>query len=143
MPTWTSKFQIALQADGVNALRPLSELILADPNTYQFFEYRSVVGRNGLGVEVPMGFPYALLTWTELPQQDIDILNRYAGQFVIVRAETNEGVTARAYTVFSGYAQRLQLGAPPRRIAFDGQDGLRQRRSVSWEWSQLVEYVPE
>lgn len=139
MNDWLSKFQIAKVADGVDALTPLSDLIVAEPNAYAFQRFRRVVGRNGVGANVRVGFPFAVSTWRWLPQQDIDILQEYEAQELYVRCETDTGVTSRDYQIFRCYAQPLELGETDRNVGFDApDDGLRQRRPVSWEWSSMV-----
>lgn len=139
MSRWISKFQIGLQSDGFSSLKRLSDLIIADPNTVSFLEYTRIVGKNGMGQQLRVGFPIARLGWTWLPQIDIDTLKRYEGQDVYLRTETNEGALARRFRYFAGYAQFLQLGAIDRRVAHDGpNDGIRQRRAVTWEFNMLI-----
>lgn len=138
MADWKSKFQIALQTDGFNAMRPLSDLIIAEPNTVFFQEYTRILGKNGMGQQLRGGFPIARWEWDWLPQTDIDVLKRYEAQNVYLRTETNAGVVRR-FQYFAGYAQFLQLGEIDRRVAHDGpNDGIRQRRAVNWEFNMLA-----
>lgn len=136
--SWTSKFKICLETDGVNGLRPLSELICADPSRVFYKTFTSVAGKNGVGQEVEMGFPVARWTWDWLPQTDIDTLQQFERQNVYIETETENGVT-REFRIFVCYLQRLRLGEMNQQVAHDGRDdGLRQRRSVEAEFSQLV-----
>lgn len=139
---WLSKFQLALEADGVNALRPLSELILADPSRAAYQSFTRVVGKNGAGHTLRVGFPTCAWVWDWLPQVDIDILRGYEAQDVLIRTETDEGAT-RAFKIFACYAQPLIFGDIDARVAFaERDDGIRQRRGVTLEFFGLVEYVP-
>lgn len=142
MINWISKFKLARAADGVGALQPLSALILAEPNRAPYQQFTRTVGKNGVGANVRVGFPMVSWLWNWLPQTDIQVLQGYEAQDVYIATETDTGVTARAYRIFACYAQPLVLGDIDRRIAYDGpNDGLRQRRPVSWEFTSLVEQV--
>ncbi len=139
MQNWLSKFQIALEADGVNGLRPLSDLILADPSRSPYQPFTRNVGKNGRGHNLRMGFPTCAWVWDWLPQTDIDILRGYEAQDVYIRTETDEGAT-RAFKIFLCYAQPLTLGDIETRIAFaERDDGIRQRRAVTLEFFGLIE----
>lgn len=135
---WLSKLQLTLQASGVAQLRPLSDLVVADPNTVLFFTHVQVLGRNGNGKELEMGFPSIIWRWDWLPQTDIDILQGYERNLVYVRTETLTG-TLRAHVIYQAYMQRLRLG-PPRPAAWDHNpsDGFRQKRPVEIEFSQAI-----
>lgn len=139
MSTWLSKFKICLQSDGLNALRPLSELIIAEPNRAPFLEYTRIVGKNGAGHNITDGFPTCRWEWNELPQTDIDVLQGYSAQDVYIQTEVNTGVP-RQFRIYACYAQPLIYGDINRRVAYDGaNDGLRQRRPVAMEFFGLVD----
>lgn len=138
MSDWRSKFQIALQADGLNAMRPLSELIVAEPNRAPYQSYTRSPGKNGLGHNVRMGFPTCRWEWDALPQTDIDVLQQYEMQNVYIRTETEIGVV-RQFRYFACYLQPLIYGDINRRVAVEGNDGLRQKRPVTLEFYGLVE----
>lgn len=134
---WISKFKLALAADGVNALRPLNELVIADPTTPVFSPFAEIAGRDNLGREIETGLPTARWTWDWLPQTDIDVLQGYEKQYVYVTTVTERGVT-REFKTYYAYMQRLRLGDIGTSVAFDGpNDGLRQRRSVEVEFTAM------
>lgn len=136
---WLSKLQLCLQTDGVSALRPLSDLVLADPTLITFQPFSTVIGKNGEGEELEMGFPVIKWQWNWLPQTDIAVLQGYERKRVYVRTETQTG-TIRRFKVYAAYLQRLRLGDPIV-AAYDGPpDGVRQKRSVEAEFSQGVEF---
>lgn len=138
MSNWMSKFKICLASDGTGALQPLSDLLCADPSRVFYKAFATVAGKNGLGQEVEMGFPVARWSWDWLPQHEIDLLQGYEQQNVYIVTETETGVT-REFQRFVCYLQRLRLGEMEQQVAHDGRDdGLRQRRSVEAEFSQLV-----
>lgn len=137
MNDWISKFQIALQTVGFNAMRPLSELVLAEPNRAPYQDFTRVVGKNGMGHNLRMGFPTCRWEWDWLPQTDIDVLQGYEAQNVYIRTETDTGAVRR-FRYFACYLQPLVLGAIDRRVGVDGNDGLRQKRPVTLEFYGLV-----
>ena len=140
--SWLSKFRICLQSDGIAAMRPLSDLILAEPNRALYQPFTNIVGKNGIGHNVEAGFPFARWEFDWLPQTDIDVLQGYEARDVFIQTEVQTGVI-RQFRVFACYAQRLVLGEINRRVAYDGQDGLRQRRPVTMEFYGLVDHTIE
>lgn len=136
--SWVSKFMIALASDGAALMRPLSELVVAEPSVTGYRPFTSVAGKNGLGHVLRIGFPVESWQWNWLPQTDIDILRNYEAQNVIIQTETDEGASVRVFKIFSCYCQPLVLGPINRKVAWGVLDGARQKRPVTMEFAQLV-----
>lgn len=134
---WISKFKICLQSAGVGALRPLSDLIIAEPSRVVYKPFTTVVGKNGVGRNVPMGFPVISWAWDWLPQNDIEQLRQFEEQDVYIETETDSGVS-REFKIFAAYAQPFVLGDAERRIARDGADAFREKRALTMEFGAPV-----